>query len=319
MLEVAGLTVRYGGPSTPPAVDGARFRVRAGETVALVGESGCGKTSAALAVLSLLPRGARVDGGEIRFRGRDLRKLGQDEMRAVLGAEIGVVFQDPLAALDPVRTIGDHVLEALRGDARHPRRVVELLAKVGLPEPERIAAEHPHRLSGGMRQRAMIALAIARNPSLLVADEPTSALDTTVQASILALFRALQAESGMGILLITHDLAVVAENAHRAEVMYAGKIVESAPVDQLFRAPRHPYTAMLLGSHPSLSPPGGRLRPIPGRVPAPGDRPSGCRFRDRCPIARKSCAEVEPELIPLAGAESDRAAACPYGEEAARL
>jgi oligopeptide/dipeptide ABC transporter ATP-binding protein len=197
--------------------------------------------------------------------------------------------------------------------------VAELLARVGLPEPERVAAQHAHRLSGGMRQRAMIALAIARNPSLLVADEPTAALDTTVQASILALFRALQKESGMGILLITHDLAVVAENAHRAEVMYAGKIVESAPVGELFRSPRHPYTAMLLASHPSRAVRGRRLRPIPGRVPAPGKRPSGCRFRDRCPIARESCAEVEPELVQLGGAESERAAACPYGEEAARL
>ena len=318
-LEVSGLTVRYGGPSVPPAVDGARFRVRPGETVALVGESGCGKTTAALAVLSLLPRGARVDGGEILFRGRDLAGLREEEMRAVLGAEIGVVFQDPLAALDPVHTIGDHVREALRGEARSSQRAMEILARVGLPEPERIAREHPHRLSGGMRQRAMIAIAVARNPRLLVADEPTSALDTTVQASILALFRALQAETGMGILLITHDLAVVAENANRAEVMYAGRIVESAPVEELFRRPLHPYTAMLLGAHPSLAAPGRRLRPIPGRVPAPANRPSGCRFRDRCPIARASCAEEEPTLMPSAGAGTDRAAACPYGEEAAGL
>jgi oligopeptide/dipeptide ABC transporter ATP-binding protein len=326
-LEVTGLSVRYDGPrGTERAVDRVSLRVHPGETVALVGESDCGKTTTALAVVSLLPRNSRVEAGEIRFRGRDLSKLDEGEMRAILGAEIGVVFQDPLAALDPVHTIGDHLREALRGEpgfskGAETERVLELLAKVGLPDPARIAREHPHRLSGGMRQRAMIAIAIARKPSLLVADEPTSALDTTVQAGILELFRALQAEMGMGILLITHDLAVVAENAERADVMYAGRIVESAPVEALFRRPHHPYTAMLLRSHPSRAAHGRRLQPIPGRVPGPSERPSGCRFRDRCPIAREKCAEVEPQRIPVAspGALAERSVACHFDEEAASL
>jgi len=325
LLDVAGLSASYAGArARVEAVLAASFRVYPGETVALVGESGSGKTTAALAVLSLLPGGGRIDAGEIRFRGRDLRKLDGKRMRSVLGAEIGVVFQDPLAALDPVHTIGEHVREALRGapdlgSSGRRRRALELLDKVGLPEPERIAREHAHSLSGGMRQRAMIAIAIARSPSLLVADEPTSALDTTVQAGILELFRTLQAEIGMGMLLVTHDLAVVAENADRAEVMYAGRIVESASVEDLFRRPHHPYTAMLLRTHPSRARRGERLAPIPGRVPGPGEEPSGCRFRDRCPLARERCAEVEPALIPIAVAAGERAVACHYDEEAAAL
>jgi len=331
LLDVAKLSTRYEGRGgSVLAVDAASFRVHPGETVALVGESGSGKTTAALSVLSLLPRGGRVEAGEARFRGRDLVRLDEREMRAVLGAEIGVVFQDPLASLDPVHTIGRHVREALRGTpglswiARR-KRAVELLARVGLPDPERVARAYPHRLSGGMRQRAMIAVAIARRPSLLVADEPTSALDTTVQAGILELFRSLRAEIGMGILLITHDLAVVAENADRAEVMYAGRIVESASVADLFAEPRHPYTAMLLRSHPSRASGARgdrRLESIPGRVPDPSERPSGCAFRDRCPLARGRCADQAPPLLPIAvGARSGspRSVACHFDEEAPAL
>ena len=325
LLDVAGLSVTYAiRGTTASAVEGASFRVAPGETVAVVGESGSGKTSAALAVLGLLPRGGRVAAGEIRFRGRELSRLGAPARRAILGSEIGAVFQDPLAALDPVRTIGDHVREALAGEpglARKARRAraIELLAKAGLPDADRVAAEFPHRLSGGMRQRAMITMAIARGPRLLVADEPTSALDPTVQAEVLGLFRALKRETGMGVLLISHDLAVVAENADRAEVMYAGRIVESAGIADLLAGPRHPYTKMLLRSHPSRARPGERLAPIPGRVPGAAERPSGCRFRDRCPLARAKCAEVEPPLIPLAAAGARRAVACHFDEEVAGL
>jgi oligopeptide/dipeptide ABC transporter ATP-binding protein len=319
LLEVARLSVAFGGA---PVVDDASFRVYPGETLALVGESGSGKTSAALAVLGLLPESASVEAGEIRFRGREVRKLAPAERRALLGAEVGVVFQDPLASLDPVMTIGAQLSEVLavpgelsRAEIRE--RALALLARAGFDEPGRVAREHPHRLSGGMRQRATIAMAIARNPSLLVADEPTSALDPTIGRGILELFRGLQAEIGMGMLLVTHDLAVVAENAHRAAVMYAGRIVESAPVAELFASPRHPYTALLLRSHPSRDG-AERLEPIPGNVPSPGGRPSGCRFRDRCPLARATCAEVEPLLIPIAGGV-ERSVACHFDEEVASL
>jgi peptide/nickel transport system ATP-binding protein len=325
LLEVAALTTRFEGAGGAwAAVEDASFRILPGETLALLGESGCGKTATALSILDLLPRSGRIVAGEIRYRGEDLRKLSRAEMRAIRGAEIGMVFQDPLAALDPVQSVGQQVAEAVRLSGNLSRRqvrerAIELLGKVELPEPERIARELPHRLSGGMLQRVMIAIAIARGPSLLVADEPTSALDTTVQAGILDLFRRLQAESGMGILLITHDLAVVAQNAHRAEVMYAGRIVESAPFPDLFLRPRHPYTIALLRSHPSRAARGRRLEPIPGRVPGPAERLSGCRFRDRCPIAKARCAEVEPALIPLSVPGAERAVACHYDEEAIRL
>ena len=321
LLDVTRLSVAFGGPRV---VDDASFRVYPGETLALVGESGSGKTSAALAVLGLLPESATVEAGEIRFRGRDLRKLSPAEHRALLGAEVGVVFQDPLASLDPVMTIGAQISEVIavpggRSRAEIRERALELLARSGFDEPARVAREHPHRLSGGMRQRATIAMAIARNPSLLVADEPTSALDPTIGREILELFRGLQAEIGMGMLLVTHDLAVVAENAHRAAVLYAGRIVESAPVADLLASPRHPYTALLLRSHPSRAGSRIRLDPIPGSVPSPDRRPSGCRFRDRCPLAREKCAEEEPLLIPIAGRGEERSVACHFDAEAATL
>jgi peptide/nickel transport system ATP-binding protein len=325
LLDVARLTTRYEGASGPfHPVDEASFRVHPGETLALVGESGCGKTAAALSILRLLPRGGRIESGDVRFKGRELRTLPEEAMRRLRGAEIGMVFQDPLSALDPLWTIGDQVLETVRLDPKLSRaaaraRVLELLARVGLPDPPRIAREHPHRLSGGMRQRAMIAIAIARGPSLLVADEPTSALDATVEAGILDLFRSLQQESGMGILLVTHDLAVVAQNAHRMAVMYAGRVVETGSVAGVLAHPRHPYTIALLRSHTSRAQPGERLAPIPGRVPAPSERPSGCRFRDRCPIAKPRCAELEPALLALTLPGPPRAVACHYDEEAAKL
>ena len=323
LLDVARLTTTYDAPGgTIRPVEDASFRIHPGETLALVGESGCGKTTAALAIVRLLPRGGRIESGDVRFKNRELRTLPEDEMRALRGAEIGFVFQDPLAALDPLWTIGDQVGEAVRLDGSLSRtaareRVLELLRRVGLPDPPRIAREHPHRLSGGMRQRAMIAIAIARGPSLLVADEPTSALDATVEAGILDLFRSLQNESGMGILLVTHDLAVVAENAHRVAVMYAGRVVETGTTAEVLARPRHPYTIALLRSHPSRAVGNSRLAPIPGRVPAPGERPSGCRFRDRCPIAAIRCAEVEPMLLTLPLAS--RSVACHYDEEASKL
>jgi len=321
----ARLTTRYEGPFGPfHPVEEASFRVHPGETLALVGESGCGKTAAALSILRLLPRGGRIESGDLRFKGRELRTLPEDELRALRGAEIGMVFQDPLAALDPLWTLGDQIGETVRLDRKLARaavraRVLELLQRVGLPDPPRIAREYPHRLSGGMRQRAMIAIAIARGPSLLVADEPTSALDATVEAGILDLFRRLQAESGMGILLVTHDLAVVAQNAHRAAVMYAGRVVETGSVADLLARPRHPYTIALLRSHTSRAARGERLQPIPGRVPTPSERLPGCRFRDRCPIAKPRCAELEPMLLALTVPGAERAVACHFDEEASRL
>ena len=324
LLDVARLSTRYEGPDGPfLPVEGASFRIHPGETLALVGESGCGKTAAALSIPRLLPRGGRIVAGEIRFHGRELRTLPEEEMRALRGRQIGMVFQDPLGALDPLMTIGAQVREAvaLEGIGRRAVRArsLELLARAGLPEPARIADEYPHRLSGGMRQRATIAIAIARGPSLLVADEPTSALDATVAAGILSLFRELQAESGMGILLVTHDLAVVAGHAHRAAVMYAGRVVETGPVAGLLERPRHPYTIALLRSHPSRAARGQRVPAIPGRVPAPSERLPGCRFRDRCPLARPRCAELEPELLVRPAPDEERAVACHYDEEASRL
>jgi oligopeptide/dipeptide ABC transporter ATP-binding protein len=325
LLDVARMTTRYEGASGPfHPVEEASFRVHPGETLALVGESGCGKTATALSIVRLLPRGARVVSGEVRLHGQDLRTLPEAQMRLVRGAKIGMVFQDPLAALDPLWTVGDQVREAValdRGLSRKEtgERVLALLARVGLPDPARIAREHPHRLSGGMRQRATIAIAIARGPALLVADEPTSALDATVEAGILDLFRSLQAETGMGILLVTHDLAVVAQNAQRAAVMYAGRIVETASVEDLLARPRHPYTIALLRAHPSRAAKGERLVPIPGRVPAPEERLSGCRFRDRCPIAKARCAAEEPALLALTVPGADHAVACHFDDEASKL
>ena len=286
-------------------MDGVSFDVRAGEIVALVGESGSGKSVTAFALLDLVPEPGQVAGGEILFEGRDVLKLPPAELRKVRGGGIGLVFQEPGSALDPVRTIGDELVGVLRrhkglSKAEARRAAVDWLRWVSLPEPERRMDDYPHRMSGGMKQRATIALALAGGPRLLVADEPTTALDVTIQAQILSLLRRLRDELGLAVLLITHDLGVVAEVADRALVMYAGEIVEEAPAAELFAAPAHPYTRGLLASRPmATSSVPARLVAIEGTVPEPGNRGEGCLFAPRCKEAIPACLDARPRLRPF--------------------
>jgi len=289
------------------AVDGVSFALRAGETLAVVGESGSGKSVTSLSILRLVasPPG-RIVGGEIRFRGRDLLALPDGEMRAIRGKSISMIFQEPMTSLNPVYTCGEQILEVLVLHERIDRaaartRAIELLRMVGIPSPEQRVDEYPHQMSGGMRQRVMIAMALACRPALLIADEPTTALDVTIQAQILDLLRGLQRELGMALLLITHDLGVVAETADRVAVMYAGQVVEYCGVREAFRATRHPYTAGLLASLPKLGGANERLRVIPGNVPDPTRFPSGCRFHPRCPLAVERCRTEAPALRDVGG------------------
>ncbi len=317
VLSVRDLGVSFRSPAGPVrAVDGLSFDLARGETLALVGESGCGKSATALALMRLLPPGAAAS-GRVLFEGADLLALPERRMRALRGGRIAMVFQDPMSSLNPVMTIGDQLVEAIRAhaplDRRRARaRAAELLEVVHIPEPGRRLAEHPHRLSGGMRQRVVIAMALAAEPSVLIADEPTTALDVTIQAQILRLLCELQRGFGMAILLITHDLGVVAETAHRVAVMYAGRTVEERPVEALFADPRHPYTRGLMAAMPRLSveEAGGRapLREIPGMVPSPAERPKGCAFAPRCGQAVAACHAVAPAFRPLGPAAG---VACP--------
>jgi peptide/nickel transport system ATP-binding protein len=287
------------------AVDGVSFSVFPGETLAVVGESGCGKSVTSLSILRLIasPPG-RVVGGRVMFEGRDLLGLSEPEMRELRGNEISMIFQEPMTSLNPVLTVGRQIAEALtlhRGMTRAEAlaRAVEMLRLVDIPEPERRVGEYPHQLSGGMRQRVMIAMALACNPRLLIADEPTTALDVTIQAQILDLMRALKEKTGAAIVLITHDLGVVAEMAQRVIVMYAGRKVEEAPVELLFARPRHPYTRGLLSSIPRLGEGGAsrrRLAEIPGVVPSLREAISGCVFAPRCPYAVERCRREYPPL-----------------------
>jgi len=285
------------------AVDGVSFELRAGETLALVGESGSGKSVTSLSILRLVtePQG-RIVGGEVRFRGRDLLRLSDRDMRAIRVREISMIFQEPMTALNPVLTCGAQVAEVLelhqglsRRDAR--QHAIDMLHRVGIPGPAQRAAEYPHQLSGGMRQRVMIAMALACRPAILIADEPTTALDVTIQAQILDLLARLRAESGMAVLLITHDLGVVAETADRVAVMYAGQIVEYGDVRTTFARPRHPYTAGLIASLPRPGTGERRLRVIPGSVPAASRLPQGCRFHPRCPSAFAQCSQTMPDNV----------------------
>jgi oligopeptide/dipeptide ABC transporter ATP-binding protein len=295
-------------------VDGVDLELRAGETLGVVGESGCGKTVTALSILRLLPEPpARIEAGEIRFEGRDLLRLSEEELRHVRGRRIAMIFQEPMTSLNPVFTVGSQIEEALRlhtdlDAAARRARTQELLATVGISEPERRMRDYPHQLSGGMRQRVMIAMALACNPSVLIADEPTTALDVTIQAQILALLDQLKERFRMSVLLITHDLGVVAESAQRVAIFYAGRVVETGPVEAIFRSPRHPYTHGLLLAMPSSADAGRkRLHVIAGSVPDLAALPSGCRFRDRCTRAIERCRSDDPKLEPLG---ADHAAAC---------
>jgi peptide/nickel transport system ATP-binding protein len=325
LLSVRDLRMGFAsGRSVLPAVDGVDFEVRAGETLALLGESGCGKSATALSLLRLLPAAGRVLGGELCFEGADLLQLPETEMRAVRGGGMAMIFQEPATSLNPVLTVGRQISEVLErhlglaGTAAR-ERCVELLTAVGIADPQRRLDEYPFQLSGGMKQRVMIAVALAGNPRLLVADEPTTALDVTIQAQILDLLRRLQAERGMGMLLITHDLGVVAQMAQRVAVMYAGQIVEEAPREAFFGAPRHPYTVKLFAALPDLARRGGRLETISGQVPALSAMPPGCRFAERCPHAWQRCRDEMPVLRETGeGGKSDHRVRCHLLEEPGR-
>jgi peptide/nickel transport system ATP-binding protein len=306
LLEIENLQTHFRTPDgVNRAVDGVSFTVEAGETVAIVGESGCGKSVTAGSVLRLIPEPPGKIKGSILFEGVDLLKLDERAMRDIRGNQISMVFQEPMTSLNPVLTVGRQIGETLRlhqglGREAAERRVVEMLRLVGIAEPERRAREYPHQLSGGMRQRVMIAIALACNPKLLIADEPTTALDVTIQAQILDLMSELKQRVGAAIILITHDLGVVAEIAERVLVMYAGRKVEEAPVRELFRSPRHPYTQGLLGALPrlgsSVNDKATRLVEIPGAVPSLKQRIAGCVFASRCALARQVCRHVPPAL-----------------------
>ncbi len=322
LLEVTDLAVSFptdGDDLT--AVRGLTYQVRPGEVVAMVGESGSGKSAAAMAVIGLLPEYAAVS-GSVRLSGRELLGLSDSEMSKIRGRRIGTVFQDPMSALTPVYTVGDQIAEAITvhhrdvGKQAARKRAVELLELVGIAQPERRARAFPHELSGGERQRVVIAIAIANDPDLLICDEPTTALDVTVQAQILEVLKTARDVTGAGVLIITHDLGVVAEFADRALVMYAGRPVEVAPVDELYRDRRMPYTAGLLGSVPRLdSPQGTRLVPIPGAPPSLVDVPPGCPFAPRCPLAVDKCRAEEPALMPVHPTSAGHLAACIRTEE----
>ncbi len=295
------------------AVNGVSFSVPAGRTLAIVGESGCGKSVTALSIMGLVPDPpGRIAGGSIRFEGRELLGLPARDMQDLRGNGMAMIFQEPMSSLNPAFTIGDQIVEGLMRHrpldrAQAAERALQMLRKVRIPAPEQRFHEHPHKLSGGMRQRAMIAMALACEPRLLIADEPTTALDVTIQAQILDLMRSLQQETGTAIILITHDLGVVAEVADEVVVMYAGRVVEQAPVRDLFREPQHPYTVGLLGSIPRLDSEQTRLAAINGQVPNPLRMPAGCSFAERCPFADTQCRTVVPPLREVA---PGRASAC---------
>jgi oligopeptide/dipeptide ABC transporter ATP-binding protein len=305
LLRVDNLSVDFASTrGTVRAVEDLSFTVGDGETVAIVGESGSGKTTAALAVLRLLAKGTGRIAGRAMFEGKDLLQLPEAELREVRGSRIAMIFQDPMMALNPVYTVGSQIAEAIRlhepVSARAAQaRAVELLRKVRIPAPERRVHQYPHNLSGGMRQRVMIAIALACRPKLLIADEPTTALDVTVQAQVLDLINELKAELGMAVLLITHDLGVVWEVAQRIVVMYGGRKVEEGPTDRVFAAPRHPYTRGLLRAAQWSEGDSGRLAEIPGAVPAPFERPAGCAYAPRCAEAFEQCRRAVPALRAL--------------------
>ena len=311
MLDVSHLTTIFDLPSGPAtAVDDVSFEIRAGETLGLVGESGSGKSVTALSIMRLVQRPGRIAGGRILFKGRDLLALSEGEMQRVRGAEISLIFQEPMTALNPVFTIGDQIAETLRVHGRVARRdaksrAIELLEAVRIPQASARVSDYPHQLSGGMRQRVLIAMAIACKPALVLADEPTTALDVTIQADILDLLREMKQTLGLSLLLVTHDLGVMAEMADRVAVMYAGRIVEHGAVRDILRDPQHPYTRGLLASLPEHGT-GRRLRAIEGNVPVLGAFPSGCAFHPRCPDRFDPCTGVPPPEYRIGDARGAR-------------
>jgi len=314
LLAIEGLRTVFRNPAGEvAAVDGVSLSVERGKTLGIVGESGCGKSMLSLSVMRLVPPPGRVAAGRVMFDGQDLLTLPSQAMRAIRGNRIGMIFQEPMTSLNPVFTVGDQITEAMRAHDRRASsaelraRAVAALDRVRIPAAARRIDEYPHQMSGGMRQRVMIAMALSCDPDLLIADEPTTALDVTVQAQILDLLRDLQAQSGMAIILITHDLGVVAEMADEVAVMYAGRVVERASGAAIFDDPQHPYTLGLLGSIPRIEESRSRLLAIEGSVPAPFDLPKGCRFHPRCVFAAVECTRVDPPLRELG---ADHVAAC---------
>lgn len=305
LLQIKDLKVRFKGDSGPiSVVNGVSFHIEKGETLAIVGESGSGKSITSLSIMGILPSNGEIYEGEINFKDRDLRKLSKKEYRSIRGNEIAMIYQEPMTALNPVFTIGFQLGEALmlhqglsKKEAR--KKMIEMLQLVGIPNAERTITLFPHQLSGGMRQRVVIAMALSCNPSLLIADEPTTALDVTIQAQILTLLRNLKKELDTSVLIITHDLGVVAEIADKVIVMYAGEVVEEAPIYELFENPQHPYTKGLIASIPKIhriKDAAEDLYTIEGTVPNPSSMPTGCKFHPRCPLADDQCKNVHPQL-----------------------
>ncbi|GAA0520745.1 peptide/nickel transport system ATP-binding protein [Halorubrum aquaticum] len=321
LLEVEDLTVRfYTEEGVVTAVDGLSYRIEAGETFGVVGESGAGKSVAALSVLGLIDDPGRIERGEVRFKGEDLRSMTDAELRSVRGDEIAMVFQDARAALNPVYTVGEQIAETIEhhmgyDPAAARDRAVRLLDRVGIPEAGTRYSDYPHEFSGGMCQRATVAMALSCEPDLIVADEPTTALDVTVEARVLDLLADLADEFDVAVQLITHDLGVIAGTCDRAMVMYAGEAVERAPIEELYYDPKHPYTAGLMSAIPHVGDDRDRLQTIPGTMPDLIDVPSGCRFHPRCPFAEEACTRTDPALVDpengeAATLETERAAAC---------
>jgi oligopeptide/dipeptide ABC transporter ATP-binding protein len=313
LLSVENLrTYFHTAPAVAKSVDGVSFTVAPGETLGIVGESGCGKSVTALSILRLIQQPGRIErGSRIMFEGKDLVTLDDAAMRDIRGNRISMIFQEPMSALNPVFSVGDQVAEVARIHGTGSRqeawaRAVEMLSLTGIPDPGERAKEYPHQLSGGMRQRVLIAMALMMNPALVIADEPTTALDVTIQAQILELLVDLQKKFGTSILMITHDLGVIAETASRVVVMYCGEVVEEADVNTLFDAAHHPYTEGLMHAMPQLGEPRARLNVIPGSVPAPTDWPSGCRFRERCPYSWELCETEHPPLYQISESHTSR-------------
>lgn len=313
LLEIKGLRTHFfTDHGEIPAVDGVDLYINKGEVLGVVGESGCGKSVTSLSVMRLVPNPpGKIVSGSMEFKGEDLVQATESRMRKVRGNEIAMIFQEPMTSLNPVYTIGDQIGETVRlhrslskKDAR--THAIEMLKKVGIPRPEQIVDEYPHQLSGGMRQRVMIAMAMSCDPELLIADEPTTALDVTIQAQILDLMRKLNRESGAAIMMITHDLGVVAEICDRVAVMYSGKVVEEGSVHHIFKNPQHPYTKGLIQSVPRMDEKIDRLYSIPGNVPNPGSLPKGCRFAPRCNAVTDKCHEAMPELVDVGAGHKSR-------------